>query len=217
MVIDSNLTIRKNRKFLLRVVFACQIFTLSACFETTKREPEIAPAPVPVEEKIEYSATPIKKPSGQEIYFAQSALKKLGYNIGIIDGIWGPRSAQAIQAFEQAEELYSAEGFLSALNIHRLSQLSGLQVEDSLPKKRIVKKTKSPQSIVAQLDDEMPLSQGAQLVIVERPYSIYSKPNPFSAKIDTIEPGTGVYVISRQEGFYKVESFKRMVGYIQAD
>ena len=79
------------------------------------------------------------------------------------------------------------------------------------------KKVKRPPGITAKLNKRVSLEEGPQLIIVEREYKVYSKPNPYSATLTNIKPGTGIYVVARESGWYKIESLNRLRGYVRVD
>ncbi|GHA02407.1 hypothetical protein GCM10008090_09670 [Arenicella chitinivorans] len=190
------------------------LVVLSGCETGRKALPVEAPPPV-VEPEIKpeiFSATPIRAAPRTLIRFAQTALKKLGYNIGRVDGQWGPRSAQAIRQFETDRDLWSANGHLSELNLHHLTEESELSLANFEREEK-----PAPKSIANQLRGTAPLSKGAQLIIIEREYQVFAKPNPYSAKLARLEPGTGIYVVAKQEGWYEIESINRMKGFVKAD
>lgn len=191
-------------------------------FDFFKRKPvEVVKPAQPQPLPVYYSSIPIKKPSKRQILFAQTALTELGYKLGGIDGVWGPKSARAMRRFEISVPIITADGFLSALNLHHLSELTNIIPSDiKVPKKKTARATSQPgqrAGILAKLDPQSPLSEGAQLIIVDKRYDVYTKPNPYSAKLGAIEPGSGVYIIALQEGFYQIESMNRVLGYVVAD
>jgi len=190
------------------------ILFLSACVTVEQEpvvvEPPIAPEPVIVPT---HSSEPIVPANIKDVRFAQQALTKIGYKIGPVDGLWGPRSAGAIRAFESKLELSSANGHLSELNLHELEVASGIS-RDDFGKLPINKPTLG---INAKLDKKTPLSEGPQLIIVDHEYKVLSKPNPYSSELLTLATGTGIYVISKQDGYFEVESINRKRGYIKAD
>lgn len=205
-------TLFKRRKFvyiLLLLLFS------TACLEKKKEQVIEAPAPV---EKVApaplYSVAPIVKPSKIDIRFAQSALTKIGYKIGPVDGLWGKRSAAALKAFENKHSLWSADGYLSELNLHTLELESKISRQEFKPK---VVKTNRPKIIAQLLNKRVPLKNGPQLIIVERNYMVMGKPNPYSSKLLTLTPGTGIYVIARRDSWYEIETLERQGGFVKVD
>ncbi|RBP48599.1 peptidoglycan-binding protein [Arenicella xantha] len=200
-----------GRRFL---TVALLLTILAGCQLTKKPQPVEAPAPVaaPVVVAPIYSSAPIKAAPRTLLKFAQTALKKLGYSIGRIDGIWGPRSAQAVRDFEKDRELWSADGHLSELNLHHLAEESGLTLATFESEKK-----PEPAGIARKLRGTAALAKGPQLIIVERVYQVFAKPNPYSATLTKLEPGTGIYVVAKQQGWYQIESMNRIKGYIKAD
>ncbi|NND00851.1 MAG: peptidoglycan-binding protein [Gammaproteobacteria bacterium] len=171
-----------------------------------RAKPEPAPAPI----MVLPSAAPLENATEVDVRFAQAALKELGYRIGYVDGIWGPRSAAAIQEFEQANNLVTAEGRLSELNLMMLEQASNLSRNGfSIPE------PSKPIGLAAKIDQSIPATEVPQLVIIDEPYTLLAKPNPFSKILTTLQTGTGIYVIRLQEGWYEVESEDRIRGYIK--
>ena len=167
----------------------------------------IAPAPVQ-----EYSAEPIIPAKTIDVRFAQQALSKIGYKIGQVDGLWGPRSANAIREFESKQNISSANGYLSELNLHELEFVSGLSRENTV--QPIVS---APTGVNSKLNPDIALSEAPQLIIVDHEYEVLSKPNPYSSALFVLAPGTGIYVISKQDDYYEIESINRKRGFIKAD
>lgn len=185
---------------------------LSAC-TPPKEVPPPEPPPVVAKVKvIEYNSDPIVNAEDIDVRFAQTALKRLGYRIGFIDGLWGPRSATAIRAFEVQQQITSANGHLSELNLHHLEKISGVSKEQASQIK-IVK----PTGISIKLHKTTPLSAGPQLIIVDHAYKVLSKPNPYSSQLLTLAAGTGIYIISKQDGWFEIESINRKRGYVRVD
>ena len=172
--------------------------------------PEPTPPPPPKVIVLPSSA-PIARAAKSDILFAQAALNELDYAVGEVDGIWGPRSARAIRNFEKMHRLHSANGRLSKLNLYMLEKSSKLK------RGNIISKTDTRKGIRAKLDSSVPLGNGPQLVIIDQPYSVLAKPNPFSEQLIELPVGTGVYIIRLQEGWYEVESENRLHGYIKAN
>jgi len=175
--------------------------------------PEVTPPVRPTSAPLpNYSANPIIDANENSIFFAQTALKKLGYKVGIVDGIWGPQSAAAIKEFEQKNKLKSANGHLSELNLNALSELSEIeQISFS------AKITPAVRGIANKLRQQQESNDddGPQLIIVDKSYEVMAKPNPYSSQISTLAPGTGIYVLARREGnWYEIESINRLRGFI---
>lgn len=182
---------------------------LAAC--TPVQEPSVPePAPEPAPVIPELSSEAIKDASKEQLFFAQSALKKLGYRVGPVDGIWGPWSAREIRKFEVQQNIKSAEGFLSELNLDRLAKESGLSQES-------VNNPPSPKKTLSSKLEGALVDTGPQLIIVERDYDVFIEANPFSEKVQRLTAGTGIYVIAEKEGWYQVELINRKQGYLQAD
>lgn len=197
----------------LTIIIALTIF-LNGCLSTTKKN---IPEPVKQESVTEVvlpTAEPIKNASRKEIVYAQSALKKLGYPIRSIDGIWGPRSAQAMQNFEQRNQLQSANGHLSQLNLFILEKQSGIRIDDVHQPK--VKKKKKPTGLTAQVGQQANFSKGPKLVIANRNYNLYKSPSLEATQPTVITKGTGLFVIGKYDNWYKVEAEDKTRGYIQA-
>ena len=203
----------KAKKYSLsaRILLLLLLLALQGCDGLLgKKEPEIA-IPETIVQPSPASAKAIIKPAKNDIRFAQTALKKLNYAVGQIDGIWGPKSARAIRQFEQDNSLVSANGHLSELNLRTLSQLSKTsRIQKSTP-------TQAARSrgIVSKLDRSIPLSQAPQLIIVDRSYSLLAKPNPYSEPLLVVSPGSGIYVVSVQDGWYEVVVENQIRGYIK--
>jgi hypothetical protein len=203
-------TILKRSKFFF---LALLIMLSTACLESKKEQ--VIEAPAPVEKVVPtalYSVAPIAKPSRKDIRFAQSALTKVGYNIGPVDGIWGKRSSAALISFENKHSIWSADGYLSEQNLHTL------EVESKVSRQQFERKVAvSPKAIAQLLNKRVSLKNGPQLIILERSYLVMSKPNPYSSKLQTLTPGTGIYVIARQDSWYQIETLERQGGYVKVD
>ncbi len=183
---------------------------LTACTPVQEpAPPEPTPQSAPQVIKI-LSAKPIKNASKKQILFAQSALNKLGYRVGPVDGIWGPWSAREIRNFETQQKIETANGFLSELNLDRLAKESGLDTE------AFASISTQKKDIASKLDGKL-ADTGPQLVIVEKDRNVFIEANPYSEKIQTLKSGTGIYVISEKEGWYEVELINRKKGYIQSN
>ena len=197
-----------NRHSKLLLILFLSVFVF-ACAPTTPPQLEPTPTVTAPSEPV-LSAEPLQPASREQVIFAQSALKKLGYRVGTVDGLWGPRSAAAIREFEQINGVSSANGFLSELNLDLLAKQSGLDPNAIQPR------APQPKGIASKLSAE-PLSKGPQLVIVERDYQVFAEPNPYSEELAILQSGTGVYILNENAGWYQIESINRMRGYIQAD
>jgi hypothetical protein len=209
------MSLKKSNPLLNRKIISILLIgiTLSACVSTNNTaENEPPQTPVETKKEILYSVAPISKPSNIDVLFAQKALKTIGYKIGLVDGIWGERSANALIAFERVNDLWSADGYLSELNLHTLEIKSGLSRlrfnEENKVKNRSVDKL---------LNKRISLENGPQLIILERSYQMMGKPNPYSSKLMHLTPGTGIYIIAKQDGWYKIESLERQSGFIKVD
>ena len=195
------------------------LLALSSACTPVAESPIVVEQPVVIErvEVPTYSAQAIIPATTPDIRFAQEALNKIGFNVGKADGLWGPRSAKGIRAFEAANSLITANGHLSELNLHNLEIASGLFRKDFSQAKNLNPKSATLIGISAKLDKQTPLSSGPQLIIVDQEYVVLSKPNPYSSKLLTLAPGTGIYVISQQDGYFEIESINRKRGYIKVD
>jgi hypothetical protein len=213
--VDGLLTSRHALRVAQWVLIMLTLVMTSGCegFLAQKPAPQEqtkAPPPPPLP-----SAAPIAYAAKSDIMYAQRTLNKLGYNAGIVDGIWGPQSARAIRNFEKKYQLDTANGLLSELNLFMLEKFSNTSREQQAS----VNEPSVPRGngISAKLDRSTPLSNAPQLVILDRSYPMLAKPNPFSEKIATLDAGSGIYVISLQEGWYEVESEQQIKGFVKAD
>lgn len=193
--------------------------SLTACIPGKKKTVVETPRPAPTSVKaLKYSAEKIVNAPKKDVRFAQTALRQLGFKIGAIDGLWGPRSARAIRQFELQNDISSADGHLSELNLIWLERMTLLSRTGFESKRNIQKANGANKTgIRAQLKEASPLTQGPQLIIVDREYTILTKPNPYSSTLTRIEPGTGIYVINIQDGWYEVESIDRKRGFLPID
>jgi len=197
---------RRNTLYIIQLLMIAIL--VSACTVTPQPIVDNTPPPPP---KPVLSSKPIDRVSEVDIKYAQSALNQLGYKLGAVDGIWGPRSARAIREFELANNIQTAGGRLSELNLTKLSQATSITRQQILSQEQAEKK----QGITAKLDKNIPFSQAPQLIITDKPYSLLAKANPYSEVVAQLEPGTGIYVIGLQEGWYEIESLTRQRGFIR--
>jgi len=200
------------------------ILTLAAC--TPKTGAPIATPEVSIPAPPQISAAPLIPPVKNDVLFAQAALKKLGYKVGQVDGLWGPRSADAIRVFEIDQNLISAGGRLSELNLSKLASLSGIErtsfsAERDAPVTQSNRKIETKFEIGAKLAQQQsqqanPPDSAPQLIIVDKSFRVLTKPNPYSSQLTTLAPGTGIYILSqREDNWYEIESINRLKGFIQ--
>jgi len=189
------------------------LLVLSACETTPNTIESPAPETVTVEQAPSISPAPILSPQAAVIELTQTRLKNLGYKTGVVDGIWGKRSATAMIEFEKDTGLTSAGGYLSELNLEVLSRLS--------PASSIQKKTKStintPKSVSLgdQIDQSKIAAGTPQLIILEQDYPLLSKTNPYSAQVQYLKAGTGIYVTPiKESNWFKVETLDDKQGFI---
>jgi len=207
---------RRSLPFFTKLIALVAVSFLTACVQfqqaPTIIEPPKEPEPIVVPVSP-YSNEPIVRAKTTDIRFAQQALTDIGYKIGPVDGLWGPWSAKGIRRFEADKELPSADGHLSERNLHELEVASGLSRETF--NKNIALAATS--GIKHKLSKKEPLSAGPQLIIVDQDYTVLSKPNPYSSELLKLAAGAGIYVISKQGGYFEIEYINRKRGYILAD
>jgi len=231
--------------YTLRLTGALIALLLTACESVPEQVVEKAPAPTytPIESKPQPvfkpkaivkqpTATPIISPKKSDIIFAQTSLKALGYPVGKVDGAWGKRSASAMQLFEKNQNIQSANGKLSNLNLAKLQNThiplkaktrsqpkvvkSSLQNQPQLlDQKEVVNNEETQSNIANKLSSTAPNRHSPELIIVDQGYSVLVKPNPYSARVTEIEAGTGVYILSHQSDWYEVETLNNQHGYIR--
>lgn len=180
------------------------LFFLTSCATPITPEPQATIA----KPESALSAKPLATVSVEDIRFTQAALSQLGFKLGRVDGIWGPRSAQALIKFEELNGIESADGAISELNLDTLSKAT--KVERSIVEGGI-----EPANPSNKLNSSLSLDDGPQLVIVDKPYAMRSKANPYSELLGILQPGTGVYVVSKQGNWFQVESLAHVKGFIQ--
>lgn len=202
--------------YLFKIYVFLSLLLLVAACATKQQEPLLEPAPEPARPPIEtaLSPLPIAEVSELDIRYVQAALNQLGFNAGPIDGVWGPLSTRAIRLFESAYQLASADGYISELNLSKLTEISTIKRE------AIVAPTPAPVTqlqtygLQSKLTDR-PLSDIPQLIVTDEDYTILSKPNPFSQIVEQLPAGTGIYIIDLTDGWYQIETLDRKIGYIQ--
>lgn len=216
----------------LRLLSLVIILSITACETAPEAVAQQVLVPVPAQPQPSPpiqavvqgpTAVPILNAKKSDIIFAQSSLKALGYQIDKIDGTWGKRSESAIRLFEKNQNIQSANGELSSLNLYTLQNTheplnsnkknSGQTVNPSIQSELTNNKSKS--NFSGKLSSSIPNRKAPELVIVDQVYSILVKPNPYSATIINIEAGTGVYVLSQQNGWYEVETLNNQRGFIR--
>lgn len=139
--------------------------------------------------------------------FAQRSLTTLGYQAGAIDGLWGKRSAQAMQQFEQDLGIVSAAGKLTELNLLTLEKQTGTQLD-------ITPSVATSQNLASKLNPSKLREQTPQLIIIDKKYALMRSANPYSAVLMQLIAGTGVYVLSHQDGWYEIETLSQQRGFI---
>jgi len=198
---------KKHHAFFIAII----IFSLSACETVPEPEPtkeEIAP----IVKKTGVSAEPISQPPVELIKKTQAKLTLLGYKIGAVDGIWGKRSIAAMKSFELNNNLVSADGQLSELNLNLLDKLAPITQQTSRQAK-----VEKPATLSSQIDTPKLNSNSPQLIIIEQSYSLLSKANPYSSLVKQLKPGAGFYVLSQpSNNWFEVETLKNERGFIKA-
>lgn len=198
---------------------ASTILLLSSCAPQVPT-PSVSADPSIVASDSSKNAAPIIPPVKSDVIFAQASLKKLGYKIGFVDGLWGPRSAQAIIEFEKDQKLETANGRLSELNLAKLASLSGIErdadIQTSVQASTQVN-TPKPLEIAKKLSElQAQKEDGPRLIIVDKTFKVLSKPNPFSSELSSLSAGTGIYVLTQlEDNWYEIESINRLKGFIQ--
>lgn len=202
-------------KTIFRNSISLALVVLATACNTTERSIEPA-APVTQAPKTapQLSAAPLESVTDRDIVFAQTALKKLGYKPGVIDGMWGAQSASAMQAFEQQNSIESANGQLSALNLATLSKTAKVLRKDIEIQTKNRPQTK-PNGLVSKLDAAESSSAAPQLIILDAPYPVLAKANPYSELVTTLQAGTGVYVLGQQGEWFEIESEEQDRGFIK--
>jgi hypothetical protein len=193
------------------IALVCMVcISLTACESTPIDQPVLESKPVPI--AVLPSAQPITRPEILDIVFAQTGLNQLGFKLGQVDGIWGPRSADAMIIFEKTNSLQTAHGKLSPLNLYTLNKVTGID-RSTL----VVPAPPQRTGLTAKLDKQTPLSTAPQLVMTDRDYIILAKANPYSDRLGKIQAGSGLYIIQLREGWFEVESRSGVRGFIKAD
>lgn len=192
-----------------KVVLTCSLIMLGGCQQATLQK--ILDPATYSRSGGKPSAAPIEA-TIDDISFAQAGLRKLGYGIGRVDGIWGARSAQAMRRFEKDNGLKSAEGQLTELNLWTLELRTGSQRTANSAQLLLSSRSLAAQLHGKQLDESEP-----PLIITERDYQIMARANPYSEVLTTLPAGTGLYILRLQHGWYEVESTDDLHGYIKAN
>jgi len=223
--------------YTLRLLTVVIVLAIMGC--GTVPEPIVeqeAPAPEPIQAKPKAivkaqpvvqrpTATPILSPKNSDIIFAQTSLKALGYPIGKVDGAWGKRSEAAMRLFEKNQNIESANGKLSRLNLITLQNThepikttSNTQPQpqsDSLQAQPEALNGVTGSNIANKLSSTKLNRNAPELIIDDQGYAVLVKPNPYSETITRIEAGTGVYILSQQSDWFEVETLNNQRGYIR--
>jgi len=197
-------------KLPISIILLCVLMALSACQLTPKEEPVPPPPAVkPIDPEL---LKPIDKLSAKDAYFIQKALKRLGYRPGPIDGIWGPRSASALEEYQSDNTLLTAnnQGRPTYHIINKLEAQSGLDrsgIVIAKPKPKI-----SPS--LRQIAETAQQKKTPQLVFIKRPLEMKTKANPYSKRLRRLNKGTGIYVIGTQEDWIHIETRDLVRGFV---
>lgn len=194
------------------VLIGAFILFTSGCENFLKKKPTPVVQSTSTEQKIELpSSAPIIKAKESDVVYAQKTLNSLGFKLGTVDGIWGPKSARAIRVFERKYGLNSANGLLSELNLYMLEKVSNTSRQPLFSTEK-----KSQGDIEEKPAIARSLPKTPKLIILDKPLPMLAKPNPFSEEIAKLNVGTGIYIIGLNEGWYEVESENKLRGFIKA-
>jgi peptidoglycan hydrolase-like protein with peptidoglycan-binding domain len=87
----------------LRAASLLAVVLLASCSQTAKQAPQVAPSQAPKA----VASPPLSQPEQDQVtdertvLMAQHALAQLGYPVGVADGVAGPATRRAIQAFQK--------------------------------------------------------------------------------------------------------------------
>ncbi len=208
-------------RYALLVTGLLMLGFVTGCTTTTEQpipEPEVSVSTEPV-----LDTAPLANVSKKDIRFAQIALKQLDFDIGKVDGIWGQRSEKALKNFEEQYQVVSAGGKLSEANLYALSQVTDVSQSDLEPRPAKTSEEskwevdRESSNIASKLNSQdASLDEAPELILLDKPYPMMEKPNPFSQMVAVLQPGAGVYVISSDSGgWYEIESLDKQRGFIR--
>ena len=204
------------RKNIKKTLFITPLLIVTACETVT--DPVVVTEPTKRIEPVKVLTNQVPpqliiNPSKEDIIYVQAALKSLGYSVGFIDGIWGKRTESSLLSFEKANQLASLNGKLSDVNFAALKSKHSPSVD------KLIQEQSQPQekSIFSQLKSKTPNRKSPELIITEKTYNLMVKDNPYSEVLSQLKSGTGLYVLSLQNGFYEVETLSKEYGFIKKD
>jgi len=204
------------RKNIKKTLFITPLLIVTACETVT--DPVVVTEPTKRIEPVKVLTNQVPpqliiNPSKEDIIYVQAALKSLGYSVGFIDGIWGKRTESSLLSFEKANQLASLNGKLSDVNFAALKRKHSPSVD------KLIQEQSQPQekSIFSQLKSKTPNRKSPELIITEKTYNLMVKDNPYSEVLSQLKSGTGLYVLSLQNGFYEVETLSKEYGFIKKD
>lgn len=129
---------------------------------------------------------------------AQTILKKLGYDPGPIDGIWGDMTESAVSRFQRAYNLY-VDGILGNQTLSKLREVNAVS-------SRPVAKPSTPSSSTSETKQGTVYTESSSLNVRSGPGTNYDV-------IDAIPKGTAVSILASSGTWYKV-SYKTSKGNI---
>ena len=125
--------------------------------------------------------------------------------------------------FEEQYQVVSAGGKLSEANLYALSQVTDVSQSDLEPRPAKTSEEskwevdRESSNIASKLNSQdASLDEAPELILLDKPYPMMEKPNPFSQMVAVLQPGAGVYVISSDSGgWYEIESLDKQRGFIR--
>lgn len=211
-----------NTFFKLLLVTAL-IASLTAC-ETIRNGSDKSASNNEATTEFKPSSNPIAQPTKSDYLFVQTALTKLGFKPGPVDGFWGNISRKALDNFHRTRELPINNGVITEADIYYLQRLTNAQRKQLSPdnngwhsgEANINTTSTEPKQQPSQ--DRISATKtekvAPELVIVEQPINLLRSDNPFSRVLTQLKPGTSMYVLKRTAQWLLVETEDRVRGYI---
>lgn len=163
----------------------------------------------------------IANPNKSDYLFVQTALTRLGFKPGPIDGFWGKRSQKALDNFHRTRELPIDGGVITEADIYYLERLTNIQrnqftADGSQWQSNGAKTNPALEQKDAVKNPSITGTEKAapKLIIVEQTTDLLRSDNPFSRVLAQLQPGTSMYVLKRTAQWLLVETEDRVRGYI---
>lgn len=194
-----------KKRFILTVILS---LFLIGCETTQKPKSDLQPPPKvqSIDPKLLEPISPVSK---ENAFYIQKALTKLGYQPGVADGIWGPKSSKALAEYQ------TKNGLLTHKNkgLPSLHVLNKLETQSGLPRSSVKKISKAPS--LGQIAAQAQNNKQPQLVFLSQQQEMLTKPNPFSKILRRLNKDTGIYLLGIKDGWIHIQTKDLVRGYIK--